>query len=48
MRQEVLRKDVDEAHRAACQQKLEPLAVETVDPTAIEELIGILKPDVNT
>ena len=40
MRQEVLRKDVDEAHRAACQQKLDVLLSQQVDlSTAIEELI---------
>ena len=39
MRQEVLRKDVDEAHRAACQQKLDVLLSQQVDlSTAIEEL----------
>ena len=40
MRQEVLRKDVDEAHRAACQQKLDVLLSQQIDlSTAIEELI---------
>ena len=40
MRQEVLRKDVDEAHLAACQQKLDVLLSQQVDlSTAIEELI---------
>jgi hypothetical protein len=39
-REAVLRKDVDEAHRAACQQKLDVLLSQQVDlSTAIEELI---------
>lgn len=41
MRQEALRKDVVEAHRAACQQKLDVLLSQQIDlSTAIEELIG--------
>lgn len=41
MEQEVLRTDVDDAHRAACQKKLDVLLSQRVDlSTAIEELIG--------
>ncbi len=41
MRQEVLRTDVDEAHRAACQKKLDVLLSQQQDlSTAIEELIA--------
>lgn len=41
MRQEVLRTDVDEAHKAACQKKLDVLLSQQQDlSTAIEELIA--------
>ena len=41
MKQETLRTDVDESHRAACQQKLDVLLTQQVDLSqAIEELIG--------
>ena len=41
MKQETLRTDVDESHRAACQKKLEVLLTQQVDLSqAIEELIG--------
>ena len=41
MKQETLRTDVDESHRAACRQKLEVLLTQQVDLSqAIEELIG--------
>jgi hypothetical protein len=40
MNQEVIRTDVDEAHREACQRKLDVLLVQQVDLThAIEELL---------
>ena len=40
MHQEVVREDADEAHRAACQKKLDTLLEQQVDlSTAIEELI---------
>ena len=40
MHQEVIRNDVDDAHREACQKKLDVLLSQRVDlSTAIEELI---------